>query len=177
MALIEEISLSRKSIWRRFKPFFNYQPTSSDSLFLIDKMVNEKSSVPWVLGIDGKWLHRKGVVMIYRDVTKKINLFWSFHLSESYEAIEKDFERILPIVKNNPPVGVVTDWKGALVSAVNMFLPPIPHQRCLSHVKRSLMRFFAIKESILAKKEFKVNGQKIFKIKKLKEKILLEKRL
>ena len=132
---------SRSTLYRRFVPFFCYSPTSSDSLFLLDGYSKIKSSKRWVLGIDGKWLRRQGVVMIYRDITNKVNLYWSFHPSESYDAVEKDFKELAPIIKNNLPSGVTTDWKGALVSAVTIFLPPIPHQRCLAHVKRSLMKF------------------------------------
>ena len=71
VALSEMIFLTRKSIWRKFKPYFNYSPTPFDSLFLVDKDNGLKSKSLWVMGVDGKWLHRDGVVMIYRDVTKK----------------------------------------------------------------------------------------------------------
>ncbi|PIV09195.1 hypothetical protein COS51_04410 [Candidatus Roizmanbacteria bacterium CG03_land_8_20_14_0_80_36_21] len=88
--------------------------------------------------------------MIYRDVTNKVNLYWSFHLSESYEPIEKDFERVSLIIKNSLPAGVVSDWKGAIVSAVNIFLPPTPHQRCLSHVQKQLLRFLPLRSPLLS---------------------------
>lgn len=144
-----------------FKPFFRYSPISSDSLFLLDKKIGGPLSLPWVLGIDGKWLHREGVIMIYRNVTNKINLYWSFHQSESYFAIENDFKQVLPIIKNCLPKGVVSDWKGAIVSAVNSFLPPIPHQRCLSHVKRQLMRFLPLRSPILATRRLRMTAKQI----------------
>ena len=124
------------------------------------------------MGIDGKWLRRMGVIMIYRDVTGKINLYWSYRFSESYSAVEKDFKELKPIIKDDLPSGVITDWKGALVSAVNVFLPPIPHQRCLAHVKRSLMRFLPLRSPIVATQQLRKIAVEIVKIKNLKEKNL-----
>lgn len=145
IALEEEIFLSRKTIWRRFKPFFRYIPISSDSLFLC-----QKNEGKWVLGADGKWLHHQGVVMIYRNVTKKVNLYWSWHPSESYDAMTIDFKRLLAVIKNTLPSGVISDWKGAIVAAVDTFLPPLPHQRCLSHVQRQLLSFLPLRSLIPA---------------------------
>jgi len=115
-------------------------------MFLIDRNSVQQ---PWVLGIDGKWLRRQGVVMIYRDVTNKVNLYWSFHPSESYDAVEKDFEKVILIIKDCLPSGVITDWKGAIVSAVNTFLASdTPHQRCLSHVQRELLRLLPLRSPL-----------------------------
>lgn len=159
--------VSRTSLWRKFKPFFGYSPTPEDSAFLLSR--NKKN--PWVLGIDGKWLRRQGVVMIYRDVTNKFNLYWSYQISESYEAIEEDFEKLLPIIKDSFPSGVITDWKGAIVSAVNIFLTPsIPHQRCLSHVQRQLLRFLPLRSPILATQKLRVISKVITDIKTHEEK-------
>lgn len=105
---------------------------------------------PWVLAIDGKWLRRKGVVMIYRDVTHRENLFWSFHSSESYEALHADLERLTELLGvDNLPFGVVSDWKGAIVSAVSNFLPRVPHQRCLVHVAREAKRLLPLNSPLL----------------------------
>ncbi|OGK17137.1 hypothetical protein A2690_02070 [Candidatus Roizmanbacteria bacterium RIFCSPHIGHO2_01_FULL_39_12b] len=60
------------------------------------------------MAIDGKWLHRSDVIMIYRNITSKINLYWSWHRSESYEAITTDFVNLIPIIKNNAPSGIAT---------------------------------------------------------------------
>ncbi len=137
-------------------------------MFLVDK--NELQQT-WVLGIDGKWLRRRGVVMIYRDVTNKTNLYWSFHQSESYEAVEKDFEKVFSIIKNSLPSGVITDWKGAIVSAVNTFLTStIPHQRCLSHVQRELLRLLPLRSPILATQKLRVIAKLVPDIKTFEEK-------
>ena len=87
MAILEKEYISRTSLWRKFKPFFSYKPTPQDSAFLLPKNASIDKPKPWVLGIDGKWLRRKGVIMIYRNVTSKINLYWSYHFSESCEAV------------------------------------------------------------------------------------------
>lgn len=108
--------------------------------------------------------------MIYRDVTNKTNLYWSFHLSESYDSIEKDFKRLNLIIKDDLPSGVVTDWKGAIVSAVNAFLPPTPHQRCLSHVQRQLLRFLPLRSPMLATQRLRVIAKVITDIKTHEEK-------
>jgi len=158
------IFLTRKSIWRKFKPYFNYSPTPFDSLFLVDKDNGLKSKSLWVMGVDGKWLHRDGVVMIYRDVTKKINLFWSFHQTESYDSISQDFKKLISIIDRNLPTGVVSDWKGAIVASVNIYLPPIPHQRCLSHVQRQLLTFLPLKSPIPATRELRMTAKAITKI-------------
>lgn len=115
--------------------------------------------------------------MIYRDVTRKINLYWSSHLSESYEAVEKDFKQLAPIIDSRLPSGVITDWKGALVSAINIFLPPIPHQRCLSHVKRQLMRLLPLRSPIWATQMLRRIAQEIIKIKNRREKRIWKKQL
>jgi len=126
---------------------------------------------PWVLGIDGKWLHRQGVIMIYRDVTNRTNLYWSFHLSESYTAVEKDFERLNPIIKSNLPFGVISDWKGAIVSSVNVFLTStIPHQRCLSHVQRQLLRLLPLRSPIPATQKLRLIAKMVPDIKTFEEK-------
>lgn len=109
--------------------------------------------------------------MIYRDITNRVNLYWSYHFSESYGAIEKDFEKLHLIIKDHLPSAVITDWKGALVSTVNMFLPPIPHQRCLTHVKRSLMRFLPLRSPALATQKLRTIAKMIIRIESVDDKI------
>lgn len=78
--------------------------------------------------------------MIYRDVTNKVNLFWSWQKSESVQNLSDDFYKLKLLVGNNPPSGVVSDWKGGLVTLVAAFFPGVPHQRCLAHVVREARR-------------------------------------
>jgi len=72
-------------------------------------------------------------------------------------------------------LGVITDWKKPLVSCVNIFFPYSSHQRCLSHVKRQLMRLLPLKSPILATKNLRIIAQKIIKIKNKKDKTLWKK--
>lgn len=81
--------------------------------------------------------------MIHRDVTHGENLYWSFWRSESYLAFDTDLKRLSGLIidsNGNLPKGAVSDWKGAIVGAVNMHFGPIPHQRCLTHVTRMAKR-------------------------------------
>lgn len=101
-------------------------------------------NTPWVYGCDGKWLGRVGVFFIHRNVTTKENLFWSFMASETYEAISTDIEQLAFLLGPHLPVGAVSDWKGAIVSAVASHFGTIPHQRCLSHVNRQAKRLLPL---------------------------------
>lgn len=101
----------------------------------------KQNKTRWVLGMDGMWLHRHGVVMIYRDVSSKNNLFWSWQKSESYQNLLDDFESVYLMTRENLPSGIVSDWKGAIVALSGAFFPNIPHQRCLAHLVREGKRF------------------------------------
>lgn len=101
----------------------------------------KEGSEKWVLGLDGKWLHRAGAVMIYRDITHGINLYWSFQKSESLPNLSEDFYQLSLLTKTNPPCGVVSDWKKAITTLVSVSFLKLPHQRCLAHVQRELKRF------------------------------------
>lgn len=102
-----------------------------------------KTRSTWAYGVDGKWLKRQGVFIIHRDITHKENLFWSYHLSESYAAFHQDLIQVTKLLEqtgSNYPKGVVSDWKGAIVAAVISHFGTIPHQRCLTHVVRNAKR-------------------------------------
>lgn len=133
----EESGLSRPTISIRFKSFFDH-PIPSRLVWQILSL--KPLSSPWVLGIDGKWLRRNGVLLIYRNVTTGENLFWSYHPSESYVALYTDLEALISLPRFHRPIGVVSDWKGAIVSGVAAYLGNIPHQRCLTHVQRTAER-------------------------------------
>jgi transposase-like protein len=100
-----------------------------------------KSRKHWILAIDGTWLHRNGVIMIYRDITHGENLFWSYHSSESYEAIGADLNTLTTLLGSHQPSGVISDWKGSIVSGVSSHFDHLPHQRCLMHVEREIKRY------------------------------------
>lgn len=140
--------VGRKTISLKFKQFFT-RPLSPEIVWeaLPPKLMSGK---PWVLGIDGKWLRKQGVVMIYRDVTHKQNLFQSFWRSESYMAIATDLEKLVNLLDGNLPSGVISDWKGSIVAGVAMYFPGIPHQRCLAHVVRDAKRLLPKKSPFLS---------------------------
>lgn len=130
--LTDVTGLSRTTLWRRFSPFFNFVISPS----LVNKIFPVRGQGRWVLGLDGMWLHRFGVVMIYRDVSSGENLWWSWQSSESYLNLTDDFYRLFLLIGENLPKGVISDWKGAIVSLKEAFFPSIPHQRCLAHLVR-----------------------------------------
>jgi len=146
--LMELDSIGRKTISLKFKQFFTH-PLSPEVVWetLPPKLMGGD---PWVLGLDGKWLRRQGVVMVYRDITHKQNLFWSFWSSESYLCIQTDLERLLKLLGGNLPSGVVSDWKGSIVAGVATYFPNIPHQRCLAHVVRDAKRYLAKRSPFLS---------------------------
>ena len=140
MGLSEVTKLSRTTLWRRFTPFFNYRisPEVINKLFPLKHCQNNCER--WVLGLDGKWLHRFGVIMIYRDITNGINLWWSWQKSESYQHLCDDFYYVYLLTKLNPPSGIVSDWKSSIVALGKDFYPGIAHQRCLAHMVREARR-------------------------------------
>jgi len=140
--------VSRKTISLRFKQFFT-QPLSPEIVWEA-KPPKLIAGDPWVLGIDGKWLKRAGVVMVYRDVTHKQNLYQSFWRSESHLALRTDIERLIKLLGGNLPSGVVSDWKVSIVAGVAMYFPGIPHQRCLAHVVRDAKRLLPKKSPFLS---------------------------
>lgn len=136
--ITQDKNISRKTLSKKFKPFFDH-PLTAQEVWKISPPKIATSGDPWVYGVDGKWLKRQGVILIHRDVTHRQNLFWSFHKSESFTALEDDLTKLSGLLlesTGNFPVGAVSDWKGAIVTTVGSFFGPIPHQRCLSHVLR-----------------------------------------
>jgi hypothetical protein len=95
----------------------------------------------WVLALDGTWLKRQGVIMIYWNHTTGECVYWSWESSESYVAIAAGLIQLSQIMgTDHPPAGVVSDWKGSIVTNVERYIGSVPHQRCLAHVKRDIER-------------------------------------
>lgn len=112
------------------------------------KLVRDGS--PWVLAIDGTWLRRQGVIIIYRDVTHHQNIFWSYHSSESYLALCTDLVRLKKLLAGHSPSGIISDWKGSIRSGVDTHFDNLPHQRCLTHVEREAKRLLPKRSSFQA---------------------------
>lgn len=98
--------------------------------------MDKKTNKDWILGFDGMWLHRFGVVMIYRDVTRRENLYWSWKSSESYQNLVEDFYEVFLLTKQFSPSGIISDWKKSIIALASVFFPNTPHQRCLAHLIR-----------------------------------------
>lgn len=132
----------RETLTIRFKKFFDH-PIPPGKLWIVFPPKIALAKTDWVYGTDGKYLHRDGVFLIHRDVTSGENLHWSFWKSESYLAFVTDLRLLSRLITDSNasfPKGAVSDWKGAIVVAVNMHFGPIPHQRCLTHVTRMAKR-------------------------------------
>ncbi|MBU1323341.1 hypothetical protein KKE75_04770 [Patescibacteria group bacterium] len=132
---------SRKSLSIIFQLFFS-RPLSAAEVW---EVLPPKLSTPWVYGVDGKWLKRLGVFMLHRNITTRENLYWSFNPSESYLALSLDLAKLIELLgggvkgesKESFPIAAISDWKGAIVSAITAAFGDIPHQRCLTHVTRT----------------------------------------
>jgi len=119
----------------------------------------------WILGLDGKWLRRKGVVMIYRNITDSCDLWWNLWPSESYLALITDLQEIYFHCQLSFPRGVVSDWKGSIVNGINICFGGIPHQRCLAHVSRDVRSLLAKSSPILGTRQLRQVGLGISQIK------------
>lgn len=147
--LWEEKQVSRKTLSVKFKVFFDKFVSVGVTWRLLPPTLTT-SDDPWILAIDGKWLRRSGVVMIYRDVTNGENLFWSFHSGETYIAIQEDLQALTELLGDHSPAGVVSDWKGSIVSGVGSNFDHLPHQRCLAHVVREVRKLLPKNSNIVA---------------------------
>lgn len=140
--LVQIERVTRVTLSVRFKIFFDH-PLPPGKLWTVFPPQIVLSRTDWVYGTDGKFLHRNGVFLIHRDVTHGENLYWSFWRSESYLAFDTDLKLLSRLIMDsggNLPKGAISDWKGAIVAAVNIHFGPIPHQRCLTHVTRMAKR-------------------------------------
>lgn len=102
--------------------------------------------------------------MIYRDVTTGENLWWSWQKSESYQNLTEDFYQLFLSVERTAPVGVVSDWKGAIVALVGAFFPEAPHQRCLAHLVREGKRLLPAGSPFIFTLELRAIFQEIISI-------------
>jgi len=97
---------------------------------LVDKDNGLKSKSLWVMGVDGKWLHRDGVVMIYRDVTKKKWWYTHGNLRRAVKLLKFDEKYLFAYLDypylpktNNSIEGVNSQIKGKLSNHRGMKIP------------------------------------------------------
>jgi hypothetical protein len=170
-------NISRPTLNNKFKPFFDH-PLDPSEVWKILPPTITKNKKPWVYGVDGKWLKRQGVVLVHRDVTHRENLYWSFHKSESYEALSDDLNKLTKLIldtSGNMPIAAISDWKSAILVAVATFFGPIPHQRCLAHVLRSVRRLLPEKSPISATLKLREIATRIKEINHKKDRKLWQK--
>lgn len=134
--VLDTRSWSRPTLSVRFGRFLD-DPLPAMEAWTILPPATASSPRQWTHGCDGLWLRRLGVFFIQRNVTTKENLWWSFLGSESYEAVGREIHALAHALDDHLPHGAVSDWKGAIVSAVASHFGAIPHQRCLAHVVRT----------------------------------------
>lgn len=119
----------------------------------------------WVISIDGKWLRRFGVILIYRNATDGHVLWWSWAPSESYSALGADMAKIEARCQAHLPSGAVSDWKGSIVGSISLFFGDIPHQRCLAHVVRDSERLLPKYSPIQGTQELRKIGKEVIFVK------------
>ena len=149
--LLDKHKSSRPTLSVKFKHFFN-KPLSSQELW---QLLPPKFDDKWVYGVDGKWLKRQGVFILQRNITQKVNLYWSFWPNETYEALHKNLSCLSRLLRDKKPVAAVSDWKGAVVSAVNGHFGSIPYQRCLAHVIRKAKKLLPRKSPFVCTLELR----------------------
>jgi hypothetical protein len=141
-SLVEQNEISRPTLSLRFKSFFDL-PLSAEIVWkLLPPKLLMFPNLHWTYGVDGKWLHRAGVIMNHRDITNGENLWWSYHVSESYEAYDLDLGQLSKKLTNNLPSGVVSDWKGGGIIGIIRHFGLIPHQdvSCLANTKITITK-------------------------------------
>lgn len=111
------------------------------------------------------------MVLIHRDVTKGTNLYWSFHSGETYRAYDTDIQQLHMLLGACQPSGVISDWKGAIVSSVSRYFPTIPHQRCLTHVVREAKRYLPKRSPFMATRELRYIAESLVHITSKEEKV------
>jgi len=159
-------AVSRKTLSAMFMLFFAH-PLLPEQVWQI---FPPQFSSNWTLALDGKWLRRNGVVMIYRNLTDHETLWWNWHTSESYAALHADLEAVATHCETQLPTGAVSDWKGSIVGSVAAWFGNIPHQRCLAHVERDIERLLPKYSPLAATQELRNIGTHVTQIKTHQEK-------
>ena len=165
--------ISRPTLSHKFKLFFDH-PISPEKLWLILPPKISSNQDDWVYGTDGKFLHRDGVFLLHRDVTHGENLYWSFWRSESYLAFATDLKQLTELIistNGSFPTGAISDWKGAIVTAVAMYFGAILHQRCLTHVDRMIKRLLPENSPISATRNLRQIAIRLISINDKEEQI------
>jgi len=128
-----------------FHDFLSLSPPANE---YFKKLKNNKrlfGGLGGALLIDADYFGRDNCLIVYRDYPSGINVFYRWSGGEFKNEILVD---LCFLVKNDYPLrGAISDWKRAIVSAVQIvsqkyahklnLKQPLPHQRCLVHVQLS----------------------------------------
>ena len=164
-SLVEQKEISRPTLSLKFKPFFDL-PLSAEIVWKLLPPKLLSLNLDWIYGTDGKWLHRAGVLINHRNVTNGENIWWSYHVSESYEAYHQDLLKLSSLLGiENLPSGAISDWNGGGVVGVSSQFGHIPHQRCLIHVLRTLKRLLPKNSPILETRKLRLIAKEIIHLK------------
>ncbi|MBU0978382.1 transposase [Patescibacteria group bacterium] len=161
-----DAQLSRKTLSKIFWQFFTHPltPTAVNQVFPLVR------TEAWVLALDGTWLRRQGVIMIYWNHTAGQCIAWSWETGETYFALASGLTRVIHEMSDQLPDGVVSDWKGSIVANVERYISAVPHQRCLAHVKRDIERLLPRHSPYPATLALRSIGFSLLSVKSMQEK-------
>jgi len=163
--MLDKKGIGRSKLSFQFKVFFDL-PLSAEVVWNLLPPKLLSSNLDWVYDTDGKWLRRNGVLINHRDVTIGENLWWSYHKSESYEAYHQDLSKLSYLLGDNYlPSGAVSDWNGGGVAGVASHFRPIPHQRCLIYVLRTLKRLLPKNSPMIKTRKLRSIAKEIIHLK------------
>lgn len=129
------IDKSRQQLSFYFQDFLKIPPSPEE---FFKTLVKRGVKFNETLLIDADWFKNESCLIVYRDYPEEKTIFYRYSLGEYKEII---FNDISFLVKNGYPLkGVVSDWKGSIVTAVRVisfkyFAGKLPHQRCLVHTQ------------------------------------------
>lgn len=167
LQIASDANISRKTLSVAFLTFFT-KPLTPVEVMRVFPLTRKKD---WVLALDGTWLRRFGVIMIYWNYTTNEGIWWSWESSESYLAIAMGLSGVVEQMKvDYLPSGVVSDWKGSIVAGVERYIGVIPHQRCLAHVKREIERLLPRHSPYQATLELRRVGLALLQVKTFEQK-------
>lgn len=163
------LKLSRQTLSARFNLFLLLPPSPK----LINQIVAPAccSTTLWVYGFDGKWLGRKPILLIHRDIVNQEILWWSVAFSESIAAVRSDLITLINNCPNLiPPMGAVTDGKPGIASVIKEIFHLDETQRCLVHIVRDLKKHLPFRSPIEATQDLRSIALSLTQINTLKEK-------
>ena len=87
-------------------------------------------------------------------------------------ALESDLFNLTKLLlgkTNYHPFAAVSDWKGAIVSSVFKYLGSVPHQRCLTHVTRTLKTLLPKRSPFISTLKLRQIGLELINLKSQEE--------